>query len=107
MTIQGRALDWFMKFVHVPTGPPTKTLAKIRKGLIEEFIKPKYEVQYIIELKENKQYPNETIWDFDQRFKMLMERVIFDISDDHHKECFIIVLVPHIRMSLMHQKIVT
>ena len=65
MTIQGRALDWFMKFVQVPTGTPPKNLAEIRKGLIEEFIKLKFEVQYIIKLKEIKQYPNETIWDFD------------------------------------------
>ena len=30
-TIRGCALDWFMKFVHVPTGTLVKTLAKVRK----------------------------------------------------------------------------
>ena len=58
-----------------------KNLDAVKKGLIEEFRKPKYEMQYIIELKETKQYPNETIWDFDQRFKTLMERVSFEMSD--------------------------
>ena len=33
-------------------------------GLIEEFKKPKLEAQYITELKEIKQFTNETICDF-------------------------------------------
>ena len=72
-TLRGRALDWFMKFVQVPTGAPAKTLAEVRKGLIEEFRKLKSKVKYITKLKEIKQYPNDTVWDFDLRFKMLME----------------------------------
>ena len=71
-TLWGHALDWYMKFIQVPTGTPTKTLDEVRKGLIEEFIKTKSEAQYITELKEIKEFPNETIWDFDQRFKKLM-----------------------------------
>ena len=43
-----------MKFVQVPTGTPMKTLAEVKKGLIDEFRIPKYEAQYIIELKEIK-----------------------------------------------------
>ena len=39
-TLQGRALDWFMKFVQVPTRTLMKTLKEVRKRLIEEFIKP-------------------------------------------------------------------
>ena len=106
-TLQGRALDWYMKFVQVPTGTPAKTLAEVRRGLIEEFRKPKSEAQYITELKEIKQYPNETVWDFDQRFKTLMERVIFEMSDIQHKEWFIATLLTHIKLSLLQQKIVT
>ena len=34
-----------------------------------------------MELKEIKKYPNEIVWDFDQRFKALMVKVIFGISD--------------------------
>ena len=48
-------------------------LDNILKGLLEEFKKPKSEAQYIIELKEIKEFPNEMVWDFDQRFKTLME----------------------------------
>ena len=41
MTLQGRALDWFMKFVQVPTRALEKTLVEVRKGIIEEFRKAK------------------------------------------------------------------
>ena len=66
MNLRGHALDWFMKFVQVPMQAPIKTLDEVRKGLIEEFRKPKSNAQYIIEMKEIKQYPNEIVWDFDQ-----------------------------------------
>ena len=35
-----------------------------------------------------------------------MARVSFEMSDVQHKKLFIATLVPHIRMSLMQQKIV-
>ena len=54
-----------MKFTQVPIGTPTKTLDEVRKGLIEEFRKPKSKGKYITGLKEIKQCPNETVWDFD------------------------------------------
>ena len=58
---QGRTLEWYMKFMQVPTGNPMKTLEKSRTRLIKEFKKPKYESQYIIDIKEIKQYPNESV----------------------------------------------
>ena len=70
-----------MNFIQVPQGNPVKTLDEIRMGLIEEFRKLKSEAQYITELKEIKQFPNETIWEFDQRFKTLIARVSFSMSD--------------------------
>ena len=95
-TLRGHALDWYMKFIQVPMGTPTKTLDEVWKGLIEEFWIPKSEAQYITELKEIKQFLNETMWDFDQRFKTLMAWVSFDMSNVQHKEWFIASLVPHI-----------
>ena len=84
-----------------------KTLGEVRKGLIEEFRKPKSKAQYITEMKKIKQYPNETVWDFDQRFKTLMAKVSFEMRDIQHKEWFIAALLSHIRLPLMQQKIVT
>ena len=94
-----------MKFIQVTQGTPVKTLDEIRTRLIKEFKKPKSEEQYITKLKEIKQFPNETIWDFDQRFKTLMARVSFSMSDVQHKEWFIAALVPHIWHPLMQQNI--
>ena len=71
-TLRGCALDWYMKLIQVRTRTLAKTLDEVEKGIIEEFRKPKSEAQYISELKEIKQFPNETVWDFDQRFKTLM-----------------------------------
>ena len=72
-TVRGRALDWYMRFMQVLQGTLAKTLNEIREGLFEEFKKPKSEAQYITELKEIKQFMNETIWDFDQWFNTLMD----------------------------------
>ena len=76
-------------------GTPGKTLDEVRRGLIEEFRKPKYEAQYITKLKEIKQFPNETGWDFDQRFKIMTTRISFDMSNVQHKEWFIAAFVSH------------
>ena len=65
----------------VPQGGTSKALDEICTGLFKEFKRPKSEAQYITELKEIKQFPNETNWDFDQWFKTLMDQVSFRMSD--------------------------
>ena len=72
----GHALIWYMNIIQVRTGTPRKTLEEFKRGLIEDIRKPKSKVQYIIELKEIKQYPNEAIQDLDQRFKTLMAKLV-------------------------------
>ena len=57
--------------------------------------------------KEIKQYLNDSIWDFDQRFKTLMDKASFGMSNVQNKEWLIATLVSHIWMPLMQQKIVT
>ena len=66
ITFQGCALYWYMKFMQVSTSNQHKTLAETRTELNEEFQQPKYESQYITEIKEIKQYPNESVWDLNQ-----------------------------------------
>ena len=80
-TLRGRALDWFMKFCAAPTGTPQKTLEEIRAAMISEFRKLKSESQCMTDIKEIKQALAETVWDFDQRFKTLMAKVSFQMSD--------------------------
>ena len=75
--------------------------------MIKEFKKPKLESQCITELKDIKQLPTESIWDFNQKFKSLIYQVIFEFAPEQHKEWFIAALLPHIRMPLMQQKLTT
>jgi len=70
-----------------------------------EFKKPKFESQCITELKEIKQGSSETVWDFDKRFKSLMEKLKFQIPAQQHKEWFIVALAPHIKIPLCQQKL--
>ena len=65
-TLRGRALDWFMKYCVVSLGQPQRILGEIRRVMISEFRKPQSESQCITEIKEIKQAPTETVWDFEQ-----------------------------------------
>ena len=69
--------------------------------MITKFKKLKSESQCITELKEIKQKPTESVWEFDQKFKNLLSQVSFDIDAQQHREWFIAALLPHIRLSLM------
>src|SRR5713101_6956307 len=81
------------------------TLGEIKATIIKEFKKPKSESQSITELKEIQQRRGESVWDFDQRFKVLLDQVSFTIGPAQHKEWFIAALLPHIRTPLMQQKV--
>ena len=74
--------------------------------MIKEFKKPKSESQCITELKEIQQKRGESVWDFDQRFKVLLDQVSFTIGPEQHKEWFIAALLLHIRTPLVQQKVV-
>ena len=47
------------------------------------------------------------MWDFDQKFKALIDQVSFEFAPEQHKEWFIAALLPHIRLPLMQQKLQT
>jgi hypothetical protein len=47
-------------------------------------------------LKEIKQIVNESVWDYDQRFKILKYQLTFHIPDEQHREWFIVGLFSHI-----------
>jgi hypothetical protein len=92
-----RSLNWFIKYSNVQV----RTLLQVKVVLIAEFKKPKLECQCITKLKEIKQKPTESVWEFDQKFKTLLDQVSFDIDAQQHKEWFIAALLPHIRLPLM------
>ena len=99
--IRDRALNWFMKY----SNGQVRTLPVVKATIIIEFKKPKSESQCITKLNEIKQRPNELVLEFDQKFKTLLSQVSFNIDMQQHREWFIAALLPHIRLSLMHQKV--
>ena len=58
-------------------------------------------------MKEIKQLPTESVWDFDQRFNTLISKVSFQMSDVQHKEWFFAALLPYICTLLMQKNIVS
>jgi len=64
-------------------------MVEVRQALLKEFQKPKSDSQCIIEMKEIKRIVNESVWDYNQRFKILKDRLAFQIPDEHHREWFI------------------
>ena len=80
-SFRDQALTWFMKF----SSTQNHVLADIKVAMIKEFKKPKSESQCITELKEIQQRRGESVWDFDQRFKVLLDQVSFTIGPAQHK----------------------
>ena len=100
-TFRDTMLNWFMKY----SNRQVRTPLEVKATLISKFKKPKLASQCITELKEIKQKPTESMWEFDQKIKTLLDQVSFDIDVQQHKEWFIVALLPHIRLSLMQQKV--
>lgn len=100
-TFRDRALNGFMKY----SNGQVRTLLEVKDAMITKFKKPKLESQCISELKEIKQKPNESVWEFDQKIQTLLSQVSFDINVQQHRKWFIVVLLPHIRLLLMQQKV--
>ena len=80
-TFRDRALVWYMKYQCTTTPGATRALAEIKRDLIAEFKKPKSKSQCITELKEIKHASGETVWDFNQRFKSLLDKLAFALPE--------------------------
>ena len=82
-----------------------RTLVEVKDALTAEFKKAKSKSQCITELKEINQKSTEMVWEFNQKFKTLLDQVSIVIAPNQHQEWFIVALLPHIRLSLMQQKV--
>jgi hypothetical protein len=89
-TFRDRALTWYMKYKATACVGQARSLTEIKRDLLREFQKPKSESQCITEIKEIKQQVGETMWDYDQWFKILLDRLTFQIQDVQHREWFIL-----------------
>lgn len=85
-TFRDRALVWYMKFQTTTPARHIRTVANIKTMLILELKKPKSNSQCIKKLKEIKQGTNDSVWDFERRFKSLMNKLTFQILAQQHKE---------------------
>jgi hypothetical protein len=104
-TFRDRALTWYMKYNATALIGQARSLAKIKQNLLREFQKLKLESQCITKIKEIKQKQGETVWDYEQWFKILLDQLAFQIQDVQHREWFIEGLLPHIRVPLTQRKV--
>lgn len=103
-TFWDKVITWYLKYSSNQNIP----FADIKTTLVKEFKKMKSELQCITQIKEIlKKMPTESIWEFDQRFKILLDQVRFEIALQQHKVWFIVVLLPHIILPLSQQNIET
>jgi hypothetical protein len=87
ITIMDRALDWYMSLATNNPPRTTRTIADIKKLLINEFQKPSSEYQYMNEMIEIRQKLGKFVWDIDQRFKRLKGKLKYLMTDMKHSTC--------------------
>jgi hypothetical protein len=87
--------------INSPPGV-TRTIANVK--LINEFQKPISEYQYMNELIEIRKKLGESIWDIDQRFKLLKGKMNYVMNDMHHRHIFVNSLLPHLKYPLRQKK---
>jgi hypothetical protein len=93
ITLRDHTLDWYMSLdVNSPQGVP-KTIADVKKLLVNEFQKPNSEDQYMNEMIEIRKKPGESVWEIDQRFKRLKGKLKYAITDMQHRHLFVNSLV--------------
>jgi hypothetical protein len=107
ITLRDHALDWYMSLDTNSAPGTTRTLANIKKLLINEFQKPSSEDQYMNEMIEIRQKPGESVWEIDQRFKRLKGKLKYLMTDMQHGHLFINSLLPHLKYPLRQQKFQT
>lgn len=57
--------------------------------------------------KEIAMQPSETPWELDERFKCNICEANMNLTDGQHREWFLALLLPHLRVALSQQKITT
>jgi len=101
------ALDWYMSlYVKNPPGV-TSTIADMKKLLVNEFHKPNSEDQYMNEMIEINKKLGEYVWEIDQRFKRLKDKLKYATTDMQHRNVFVNSLLPHLKYPLRQQKFQT
>ena len=82
-------------------------IEEIKNALKEQFNKPNSYSQIVDDMKDFKQGPSESMWDFDRRLKKVIREGGFQYDDRKHTERFIAMLLPHLRIPMVQQSIET
>ena len=96
-TLQECALTWYIKYNIYNL---TSALADIQTTLNKEFNRPKSQAKSIVEFKEIMMKLGEMPWDLDQRLKCMICEVNMNLTDGQHREWFVALLLPHLRVAL-------
>jgi hypothetical protein len=107
ITLRDWALDWYMSLDTNCAPGMTRTLADIKKLLINEFQNLISEDQYMNEMIEIRQKPREYVWEINQRFKRLKGKLKYLMTDMQHRHLFVNSLIPHLKYPLRQQKFQT
>jgi hypothetical protein len=82
---QRQSLMWYMKYKEtVPVGQ-MRSLTEIKRDMLRSFRSLSQNHKCITEIKEIKQQMGETVWDYDQWFKILLDRLTFQIQYVQHR----------------------
>lgn len=95
---------WYIKYFN---DNPNVALAKIQTTLNKEFSRPKSEAQTIVGFKEIAMKPGETPWELDHRLMFTIREANMNLTDGQHREWFMALLLPLLRVALSQQKITT
>jgi hypothetical protein len=76
-TFRDITITLYMKYKAIVSTRQTRSLARIKRDMLREFQNPNLESQCIIEINEIKKKTGETIWDYDQRFNIFLDRLMF------------------------------
>jgi hypothetical protein len=80
---------WYMKYKETASMGHTRFLTKTKRDLLKDFQKNKSESQCITKIKDIKKQLGDNVWDYDQQFKILLNRLTFQIKYVQHREWFI------------------
>jgi hypothetical protein len=107
ITLRDHTLGCYMS-LDINSAPRTmRTLADIKKLLINEFQKMSSEDHYMNEMIEIRQKLGEFVWEIDQIFKRLKGKLKYLITEMHHWHLFVNSLFPHLKYPLRQQKFQT
>lgn len=104
IALQDRALSSYITYclTHL-----VETLKDTKDALNNEYRKHKLQAESITKVKEIKKNVNESMWNFDQRLKWMLQQANIQITDAQQKDWYIIFLSPNLKFPLSQQKIVT